>query len=236
MWWDQEAGRWTGYDVPDFPADKAPGTPANWAAGGMAAHAGSDPFIMMPDGKGWLFVPQGLVDGPLPTHYEPAESPVENPLYRQQVNPVANFWHRPDNPYHEVGDPNYPYVITTYRLTEHHTAGGMTRTLPWLAELQPEGFAEISPELAAEKGIQNGDWVTVSTARGEIEARALVTPRLKPLQVYGRTVHQVGMPWHFGWAGYAKGDVVNDLSAIVGDPNVTIHEGKVFTCNIRKGH
>lgn len=235
VWWDEEAGHWTGYDVPDFPATKAPHTPSDWEAGGMAAHSGSDPFIMQPDGKGWLFVPQGLVDGPLPTHYAPVESPVENELYRQQANPVADFWRRPDNPYHEIGDPGYPYVITTYRLTEHHTAGGMTRTLPWLAELQPELFAEINPELAAEKGIENGDWVTVSTARGEIEARALVTPRMKPLQVYGRTVHQVGMPWHFGWAGLAQGDVVNDLSAIVADPNVGIHEGKVFTCNLRKG-
>jgi len=235
VWWDEEAGRWTGYDVPDFPATKAPDTPADWAAGGMAAHSGSDPFSMLPEGKGRLFVPQGLVDGPVPAHYEPAESPVESTLYSQQVNPVADFWHLPDNPYHEIGDPRYPYVITTYRLTEHQTAGGMTRTVPWLAELQPELFAEISPELAAETGIENGDWVTVSTARGEIQARALVTPRMKPLQVYGRTIHQIGLPWHWGYQGLAHGAVVNDLSAIVADPNVGIHEGKVFTCNIRKG-
>jgi formate dehydrogenase major subunit len=124
VWWDAEVGEWTGYDVPDFPRHKPPDAAAEWEAGGMAAHSGSDPFIMMTDGKGWLFVPEGLDDGPLPAHYEPAESPVHNPLYRQQVNPVADFWRRPDNPYHEVGDPRYPYVITTYRLTEHHTAGG----------------------------------------------------------------------------------------------------------------
>lgn len=235
IWWDEELGCWTGYDVPDFPLTKAPDTPADWAAGGMAAHSGRDPFIMLPDGKGWLFVPNGLEDGPLPTHYEPAESPVKNPLYPQQVNPVADFWRRPDNPYHEIGDPEYPYVLTTYRLTEHHTAGGMTRTLPWLAELQPALFVELDPELAGKKGIANGDWVIISTARGEIEAQALVTTRLKPLQVYGRTVHQVGLPWHWGWEGLSRGDVVNDLSAIVADPNVSIHEGKVFTCDIRRG-
>lgn len=235
VWWDEEAGEWTGYDVPDFPQTKAPETPADWSAGGMAAHSGSDPFIMMSDGKSWLFAPTGCIDGPLPTHYEPAESPVENPLYAQQCNPVADFWYRPDNPYHEIGDPKYPYVITTYRLTEHHTAGGMSRTISWLAELQPELFVEISPELAGEHGIENGGWVTVSTARGEIEAKALVTERMTPIQVYGRTVHQVGMPWHWGYAGLADGEVVNDLSAVVADPNVGIHEGKVFTCNVRKG-
>jgi formate dehydrogenase major subunit len=190
---------------------------------------------MQGDGRGWLFAPTGLKDGPLPTHYEPAESPLTNPLYRQAINPVADLWPRGDNRRHEAGDPRYPYVITTYRLTEHHTAGAMTRWLPWLAELQPALFCEIGSELASEKGVRNGDWVTISTARGEVEARALVTERIQPLRLGRRRVHQVGLPWHWGYQGVSRGDVANDLTALVADPNVTIHEAKAFTCDLRAG-
>src|SRR5262249_3538981 len=101
--------------------------------------------------------------------------------------------------------------------------------------LQPELFCEIGSELAAENGVRNGDWVTIATARGEVEARALVTERIQPLRVGGRRVHQVGLPWHWGWQGVATGDVVNDLTALVADPNVTIHEGKAFACDLRPG-
>jgi formate dehydrogenase major subunit len=142
---------------------------------------------------------------------------------------------RDDNRYHALADPRFPHVITTYRLTEHHTGGGMTRTIPWLAELQPQGFAEIDPLLAREVDVINGDWVTISTLRGEIEARALVTDRLTPLSIQGRTIHQVGIPWHFGYEGIAKGGIANDLSALIEDPNSLIHEGKAFTCALRKG-
>ncbi len=197
--------------------------------------SGNDAYIMRPDGKAWLFAPSGLVDGPLPTHYEPYESPVENLVYKQQSNPVAKTWKVDGNPYHQVADPNYPIVISTYRLTEHHLSGTMTRWLPWLAELMPELFTEISPELASEKGINNGEFVTIKTARGQIRARALVTRRMRPFNINGKTVHEIGVPWHWGWQGAAPGDVTNDLSVLVGDPNVTIHEGKVFTCNIEKG-
>ncbi len=236
VWWNPEQGRWTGYDVPDFPVDKPPDYQPPEGARGLDAHAGDKPFVMLPDGRGRLFVPSGLLDGPLPTHYEPWESPVGNLLYpKTPRSPVAPIFERPDNPYHEIGDPRFPYVITTYRLTEHHTAGGMSRTVPWLAELQPEGFVEISPELAAELGIANGDWVVVSTLRGEAEARALVTDRIQPLVVHGRTVHQIGMPWHFGYKGYAQGGIANNLSALIEDPNSRIHEAKAFTCNLRKG-
>ena len=235
VWWDAGRRRWTGYDLPDFPADKAPDTPADPDGVELSAHSGADPFIMQADGKGWLFVPAGLKDGPLPTHYEPEERPVRNALYGQQTNPVSKLWRRKENRLVEFGDPAYPYVITTYRLTEHHTAGGMSRWLPWLAELQPQGFVEISPALAGEKGIANGDWVVVSTPRGAAEARALVTDRLQPLRVRRRTVHQVGMPYHFGWQGLATGGVANNLTALVADPNVSIHESKAFMCNLRKG-
>ena len=238
MWWDAEKGEWTGPDQPDFSTTKPPDHVPDWSKAplqGMDAHDGKSPFMMSADGKAWLFVPSGLKDGPLPTHYEPVESPIRNPLYKQQDNPAAKKWERADNPYHDVGDPRYPYVITTYRLTEHHAGGIPTRLVPSTAELQPEGFAEIPPELAAEQGIANLDWVVISTARGEIEAKALVTERLRPFEIDGRRIYQIGMPWHFGWLGYATGDIVNTLTAVVGDPNTTIHEGKAFTCDLRKG-
>ncbi len=236
VWWDAEQDKWVGRDDPDFVADKPPDYTPDWSKRptGMDALDGRSPFIMIADGKSSLFVPAGLKDGPLPTHYEPVESPARNPLYGQQDNPVAKKWERPDNPYHAVGDPRYPYVITTYRLTEHHAGGIPTRLVPSTAELQPEGFAEIPPELAREKGIANLDWVVISTARGEIVTRALVTERLRPLEIDGRRIYQIGMPWHFGWHGYATGDIANTLSAIVGDPNTSIHEGKAFTCDLRK--
>lgn len=235
VWWDESTQQWAGYDVPDFPRNKAPDYQPTREAVGDDALAGDAPFIIKEDGLGWLFAPTGLADGPLPTHYEPIESPADNPLYAQQHNPVAERFLRPDNPQARRGSERFPYVITTYRLTEHHTAGGMSRWAGTLAELQPELFAEISPELAEEKGIENGGWLTVSTPRGKIEARALVTARMTPLTVNGKAVHTVGLPWHWGFAGLAQGDVVNDLSAIVADPNVSIHEGKVFTCNIWPG-
>jgi formate dehydrogenase major subunit len=174
------------------------------------------------------------VDGPLPTHYEPAESPVQNPLYKQQSSPVLKYWKNPANNLAAAGDSKYPYVITTYRLTEHYLAGAMSRWNPWLTELQPELFIELSPELAQEKNIRNLDWVRISSPRSQIRAKALVTRRMRPLQINGKTVHQVGMPWHWGYEGLSKGDVVNELTALVGDPNVSIHEGKAFVCNVEK--
>ena len=230
-------GKWVSPagDGIDFPPTKAPGSRGQDDSTGLDALSGSDPFLMTADGKAWLFAPRGLADGPLPTHYEPYESPVRNPIYRQQSNPAAKTWNVLGNPYHHVADPRYPIVVTTYRLTEHYLSGTMSRWLPWLAELMPELFCEISPELAAEKGIVNGEFVTVTTARGEIQARALVTGRMRPYLVDGKIIHGIGLPWHWGWQGTARGDVVNDLSALVADPNVTIHEGKVFTCTIRAG-
>ena len=237
MWWDEAKGKWDGYDVSDFPPEKAPDYTPDWSKDpkGMDAIDGKSPFTMISDGKSSLFVPSGLKDGPLPTHYEPVESPVVNPLYNQQDNPAAKKWFRHDNSYHEPRDPRYPYAITTYRLTEHHSGAIPTRMVPSLAELQPEGFVEIPPELAEEKGIGNLDWVVISTARGEIETRAMVTERLRPFVIDGKRIFQIGMPWHFGWQGYSTGAIANTLSSIVGDPNTTIHEGKAFTCNLRKG-
>ena len=235
VWWDEEKGQWDGHDVPDFTRRKRPDHPGTASAGGDEALPGDAPFIMHPDGMGWLFVPSGLKDGPLPSHYEPLESNIRNPIHPgQQTNPEANRLERPDNPYAGSPDERFPYVLTTYRLTEHHTAGGMSRTLSHLAELQPELFAEISPELAAEIGAANGDRLEISTARGTIEARALVTTRMPSLDIDGRRVHQVGLPYHWGYRGLSKGDVVNDLLAISEEPNVKIFEAKGLTCGVRR--
>jgi formate dehydrogenase major subunit len=236
VWWDEEQRLWTGYDVPDFIADRPPSYRPPRDATGTAAIAGTDPFIMQPDGKGWLFAPAGLLDGPLPTHYEPQESVVENALYAQQCNPARLEWNRRDNPYHlAFGDPRFPFVLTTYRLTEHHTAGAMSRWVTWLSELQPEMFCEVSRELARERGLENGGWATLVTARGEIECRVLVTARVQPLRVRGRTVHVIGLPYHWSWVGRSRGDPANELVAQVADPNVSIQESKALTGDIRPG-
>jgi formate dehydrogenase major subunit len=237
IWWDETAKKWTGYDVPDFPVGKDPSFKAQPGSKGMDAHDGTAPFMMQEYGVAEIFGVQGTVDGPFPTHYEPRESPVPNALYpAQQFNPVLKEWRRRDNPYHAVADPKYPYVLSTYRLTEHHLTGAMTRWNSWLAELQPAVFCEISPELAVERGIRNGDWVTLETARGEVEAKALVTGRMAPFKIGPKQwVHQVGLPIHFGYQGLVTGDAANVLPPMVADPNVSIHEAKAFTCNVRLG-
>ena len=236
VWWDAEAGKWTGEDTPDFIESRPPDYEPGHDAHGKDTIRGIDPFIMQADARGWLFAPSGLRDGPLPTHYEPQESVVANPLYGQQCNPVRLEWRRRGNPYHRAPrDERYPYVVTTFRLTEHHTAGGMSRWLSWLCELQPEMFCEVSPELAAEVGLINGGWTTIASARGEIEARVLVTERMRPLRLDGRQIHQVGLPYHWGSVGRVRGDAANELISFVGDPNVHIQESKVLTVNLVPG-
>jgi formate dehydrogenase major subunit len=237
VWWDPEApgaapdkkGRWVGLDVPDFNPVLAPD-----------AKSGDKPFIMRGDLVGAFFGP--LVDGPFPEHYEPIESPVANLLSKRQNNPVAKIWTLPDqkNELAPMGSPDYPYVITTYRLTEHHLSGVMSRYLPMLGELFFAHFAEISHELARELQIDNGDQITVMSPRGKIHVKAMVTNRLKPFKVDGKTIHQIGVPWHWGYNGIdalpgTKGDITNDLSATVGDPTVYIQETKAFVCNVKKG-
>jgi formate dehydrogenase major subunit len=235
IWWDRAQNKWTGRDHPDFPVGKSPDYRPTRQEKGLDAIPGDGPFILHEDGLGWIYVPKGLQDGPFPTHYEPLESPVRNLLYSRDTDPVVNWFTRQENRFAPPGDPRFPYVLTTYRLTEHHTAGGMSRFLSHLAELQPEMFAEISPELAMELKIDNGDYVCIVTLRGAIEARALVSRRTRPLQIDGRTVHQVAVPFHFGSAGQVRGDAANDLLAISGEPNVTIMESKALACNIVPG-
>ena len=237
VWWDEEQGKWVGHDNADFEATKPPSYRAPEGATGPAGINGDDPFILQTDGKGWLFAPAGLADGPLPTHYEPFESPVRNVLYpQQQANPAREFLQggHLDNQVNPSQSEVFPFVFTSYRLTEHHTAGGMSRTLPYLSELQPEMFCEVSPTLARIRGLENLGWATITTARGVIETRVLVTDRVRPLRVGATVVHQVGLPWHWGQNGLSTGDAQNDLVGIVMDPNVHIQD-KVGTCDIRPG-
>ncbi|MDQ6707278.1 MAG: molybdopterin-dependent oxidoreductase, partial [Acidobacteriota bacterium] len=236
VWWDEENKKWTGYDEPDCIVDRPPSYRPGPDARGKDTLSGIDPFIMQADGKAWLFSPSGLQEGPLPTHYEPLESVVKNALYGQQCNPVRMDYVRPRNPFHKpYDDERFPYLLTTYRLTEHHTAGGMSRWLSWLSELQPEAFCEIGPELAAARGLTNGDWATISTARGAIEVRVLVTDRIRPLKIGGRVFQQIGVPYHWGGSGLVRGDSANELSGLAADPNVSIMNSKAHTANIESG-
>ncbi len=233
VWWDTGTSRWTGLDVPDFTASKPPGYQPPEDAEGDRALAGDAPFIMQGDGRGWLFAPSGLLDGPLPPHYEPHESPFDNALYRQRSNPARVTYDVPLNPYNSERD-RYPYVTTTVRLTEQHTTGAMSRTVGVLSELQPEFFCELSPRLARERDLEQGGWADIITARGTIRARVLITERLEPIRVEGRDVEQVGLPYHWGYRGLTKGDSANDAFPIVLDPNVHIQEVKAATCDIRR--
>jgi formate dehydrogenase major subunit len=236
VWWDETTRRWTGNDIPDFPDDLPPGHVPPPDAVGPAALRGDDPFVLQADGKAWLFAPNGVLDGPLPTHYEPDESLVTNPLPGPQSSPTRRVYRRPDNPANPSIDSGvFPFVLTASRLTEHLTAGGMSRWLPFLAELQPELFVEVSPELAAERGLEHNGWCHVITSRSAVQARAMVTERIRPLKVQGRVIHQIWMPYHFGSGGLARGDVMNDLLGIVVDPNVNIQESKVATCDVQPG-
>jgi formate dehydrogenase major subunit len=240
VWWDEQERKWTSLgDAPDFPATKAPDYTPPEQARALDAIRGDRPFIVLADGRGWLFAPTGLVDGPLPTYYEPQESPFANPLYKQRENPTRQLFPRHENPYAPAnGEPGaevYPYVMTTYRLTEHHTAGGMSRIVPYLAELQPEFFVEVSPQLAAERGLEHAGWATVISARAAVEARVMVTDRIKPLEIQGRTMHLVGVPYHWGSVGIVTGDSGNELLPLVLDNNVHISEYKAATCDIRPG-
>jgi formate dehydrogenase major subunit len=217
IWWDAENQKWLG-DVPDGGAPPLAVDPEK----------GKLPFIMKADGVASLFGP-GLADGPLPEHYEPWESPVENLISKTQTTPNLKAWGEP--PKGEVD--KYPVIATSYRLTEHWLSGGMTRNLPWLVETFPNMFVELSPDLAAERGIKQGDWVVVESARGTLKAQAVVTRRVQSFQINGKTIHQVAMPWHFGYAGLVTGDSANLLTPAVGDANTGIPEYKAFLCDIK---
>jgi formate dehydrogenase major subunit len=231
--WD--GAKWIG-DVPD-----GVGNPGS----------GRAPFIMKPDGVASLFGP-GLADGPFPEHYEPLESPLaKNLLSNQMVNPVIKRWDKPgvgtEMDAFRNADPMFPIVCTTMRVSEHWQSGVLTRWQPWLVEMQPSFFIEMSVELAHEKGIKGGDQVVIKSARGQAEAIAMVTARLKPFRIDGKIVHQVALPWHFGWATSAMreysakdkkpefftyGNAANRLTPYIGDANTMIPESKAFMVNI----
>ena len=236
IWWSEEQRRWVGLDEPDYDPNTRPDYEPPPGAQGMAAIAGTQPFIMKPDGVAWLYAPGGVRDGPLPVHYEPIESPVGNLLYPKQTgNPTVRTFEGPLNHLAHAPTTEYPVVATTFRLTEHYLSGPMSRFNSWLNELMPEMFVELSPELAAERGIVHGGWLTVRSARSSIAARAMVTRRLRPLLIEGRIVHQIGLPFHWAFAGEVVGANANDLTSIVADPNVSMHECKAFACQVAAG-
>lgn len=218
--WDAEAKKWIG-DVPD----------GGWPPMGTE---GFYPFIMKPDGVASIFGP-GLADGPFPEHYEPLECPIEkNIMSNQRINPVIKIFEGGLDTF-ATCDPKYPFVCTTYRVTEHWQTGVLTRWLPWLLETEPQMFCELSEELAKLRGIDNGDKVLVETSRGKVEATAIVTLRFKPFVVAGQTIHQIGLPWHFGWLHPKDGgDSANLLTPTIGDPNTMIPESKAFMANVTK--
>ena len=218
--WD--GSKWIG-DVPDGPwppmADK---------------EKGKLPFIMNPNGYA-QFYGTGRVDGPFPEHYEPAETPLDShPFSKQLSSPVYKFHTSDMDQMAKAADPNYPYVLTTYSLTEHWCGGGETRNVPNLLEAEPQLYIEMSHELAKEKGINNGDGVIVESARGRVEAIAMVTVRIRPFTVMGKTVHLVGMPFAYGWTTPKCGDSTNRLTVGAYDPNTTIPESKACLVNLRK--
>lgn len=217
IWWD--GTKWTGKDVPDFYATLSP-----------QSLGGNNPFIMLPDGVGSLF--GKLKEGPFPEHYEPFESPVSNSFSSVQLNPIVKVPYTPMNNQGTVD--KYPLVATTFRVSEHWQGGTMTRNLPWLAELMPEMFIEISESLGSTKGITNGSQVIVSSARGEITVKALITKRLKPISINGTLIEQVGLPWHWGHMGLVTGASANVLTSNIGDGNTNIPEYKAFLVDIRK--
>lgn len=221
------SSKWVG-DVPDggwYPIMNPDGTPRSDT---------KYPFIMKPHGFGAIFGP-GLADGPFPEHYEPIECPVEKNLFSAQfTNPVAPIYGTEKDIY-KTCDPRYPFVATTYRVTEHWQTGVLTRWLPWLLEAEPQVFVEISEQLAKLRGIKNGETVIVESARGSVEAVAMVTKRFRPFLVHGQEIHQVGLPWHYGWVWPPQGgESANLLTPSTGDPNTRIPETKAFMVNVRK--
>ena len=190
------------------------------------------PFIMQKDGFGAIYGP-GCADGPFPEYYEPAESPFAKHDFSSQAR--SPVYYKAPGEQLAVNDKKYPYIGTTYRVTEHWQTGLMTRRVPWLTEAEPQNFAELDPVLAKAKGIKNGDKVVLTSPRGKIECVAMVTPRLKPYTANGKTVHVIGTSWHFGWlVPEDGGDAANLLTAMVGDPNTGIPESKAFMVNIEK--
>jgi formate dehydrogenase-N alpha subunit len=213
--WDASSEKWVG-DQPD----------GNWPP---VNESGKFPFTEKPQGRAHIFGP-GRADGPFPEHYEPWESPVTNAMSSVELSPVCKLWEAG-----ERGNPaEYPIVATFFRIAEHFDTGAQTRNMPWMLELGPEMFVQIGNELAEQKGIVNGAKVIIESARGEVRAVAMVTKRLKPLNIDGQKVHHVGMPWAWGYMGLSQGDSGNLLTHRVADGNTGIPEVRAFLVNVRK--
>lgn len=224
--WD--GAKWVTNDVADFGVKDAvtgnPITPDKTAAA---------PFLMLPEGQGRLFAP-AVGDGPIPEHYEPIESPVRNVLSKQQNNPLSVKFGGSFAKLAETGSDKYPYVATTHRMIEHYQSGAVTRNCPWLAEIAPHMFVNISAKLAQKLGVKTGDDVIVESARGQITCKASVLPVVKPLLIDGKEIEVVGMPWHWGYKALVTGPSANELTPSVGDANTSIPEYKAFLVNVRK--
>ncbi len=230
FWWDDEGKLTKQYDINDWPG--------SWSYDYVKEFA----YIMLPEGHARLFAVAGVNDGPVPVHYEPAESLVPNSLYpKATFNPITQRFYKDHVVETDEERARYPYILSTYRVTEHYQSGIMTRNMPWLNELMPELFIEIDEDLAAKLNIKNGDFVEIESKRlfkngkqGSIDAKACVTKRLKPFEVHGETRHVVGMPFHWGFAGMSTGHITNDLCPSIGCANTNIPESKASLCNIRK--
>jgi len=241
VWWDEAAKRWTGYDIPDVPVPTdGPSTPNGQRA-----------FHLNPEGVGRLFaaiyqdpdpkdpkIPRDVAyvpkDGPLPEMYEPVESPVENILHpKVKHNPMLKYprvgSHQP------IGEVSaFPYVLMTSTVAEHWCGGSSTRNIPWLNELIPEPVLEIPETLGWKLGVKTGEWVKVSSARGELTVKAVVTPRMKPLKVNGSEVTIVWMPYNWGFSGLSTGPSVNHLTIDAVDPGAGTQETKACLVNVVK--
>lgn len=253
VWWD--GTKWTGPDILDVAAkDKAPNTPEGLKAFPIADSKGA--FIRTVYGQPPLeknlieikpgfdpnvlkissaLIEPGIADGPIPAHYEPLESPVENAFYpKQKSNPILRGFRLPE--IQKLGDSKeYPHVLTTYMVTEQFLSGGVTRNTPQLNELMPSNFVEMSKNLARKIGVQSGDPVTISTARGKATLPAMVTDRIQTLKINGKDVEVLGVPWGWGFKGLVTGDSINLVTISVTDPNTGTPEYKACLCNVTKG-
>ena len=241
VWWDEDDGEVDRLRRPRLPRRQArPTTRRPTAPAGDDAIAGGDPFIMKADGRGWLFAPTGLLDGPLPTHYEPHESPVANPLYGQQANPARHLVARARTPTTRraaaAARSATRSCVTTYRLTEHHTAGGMWRSAAVAGRAAAGDVLRDQPGARRARGLEHGGWVTIVThAGGDRGARAGDRADRAAARRRAGTIHQIGLPYHWGYRGLVTGDAANDLFPLVVDPNVRIQEVKAATCDVRPG-
>ncbi|KLT15143.1 formate dehydrogenase [Neobacillus vireti] len=252
VWWNGTS--WVGNDILDVAAkDKGPDTPEGSKvfstgegkgalfravykqpqkdAPELTLNPGYDPniFKVAP-----VITEPGIADGPMPAHYEPIESPVQNPMFKQQSNPMMRPLELQE--IQKSGDAkDFPYVLTTYMVTEQFLSGGVTRNTPQLNELMPSNFAEISTTLAKKLGVKSGDPVTISTARGKVTIDAMVTERIQTLKVDGKDIEVIGVPWGWGYKGLVHGESINKVTNSAADPNTGTPEYKACSCNLTKG-